>query len=590
MALPLLALAACANPGTPMGGPKDEKPPVIKRSTPAPNALGYKKKEVTIEFDELIQLKDVNQKLVVSPPLNKQPSVVARGNSLVIVMDEDLQDNTTYTFDFADAVADNNEGNVLPNFRFSFSTGQVVDSLSISGNLFQATDLAPIGGALVFIHSNLTDTAFQTLVPVRLAKTDDKGRFSIRNVSPGTYKLYALEDANRNYKYDQPGERIAWLDSLVVPTFGYREVTDSIAPDSSVTRQELVYLPDSLKLFMFAEDQYVQYRTGDARKERARIDLTFNRRVEEFSAKPIDEEVKPGWALWEQSASGDSLSIWLTQKEMYQKDTLRFEINYTALDSLKKPFIKKDTLSFFFFEVAEKKRKRDSDKEEVPSLSFGELKPTLDFFGSLSFSMSTAPVEINRLGLKVYELVDSVKTEVPFSFVHDSLYIRRFRINADWNAGGNYQLAIDSASFRDVYGIVNKNVTHKFNIRNLDSYGTVYATIADPQPNWLLQMIDSKEQVVRQALVPSRGKLAFRYLMPAEYMFRIVVDANGNGIWDTGNLAKGAQPETLYYYHDKVAVRANWEHEVSFNPHEFDIYKFTEKFRKSQKQAGGGRR
>jgi len=204
----LFLIVACANQGFPTGGPKDEDPPFIKESTPEPNALNYSEKTIEIEFNELIQLKNANQKLVVSPPMNKKPTISTRGKVLEILFEEDLQPNVTYTLDFADGIADNNEGNIIPSFRFSFSTGETVDSLQVSGHLFESDDLSPADGILVMLYNNLADSAFETLVPVRMAKTNEKGYFSIQNVHPGRYRVYALDDKNNSYKHTQPGDRI----------------------------------------------------------------------------------------------------------------------------------------------------------------------------------------------------------------------------------------------------------------------------------------------------------------------------------------------------------------------------------------------
>jgi uncharacterized protein (DUF2141 family) len=585
--LVLTLLAACANPGTPTGGPKDVTPPKVKRSIPAANALNYKEKEITIEFDEMIKLKDVSQKLVISPPVNKQPKVVERGNKVVVTFEEDLQDNTTYTLDFADAITDNNEGNKLENFRFSFSTGLVVDSMSISGNLFDAKDLSPISDALVFIHNNLADSAFQTLVPVRLSKTDDKGRFSIQNVAPGNYRLYALEDANRDYKYDQPGERIAWLDSIVVPAFEYREKTDSIKPDSVVTRQVLTYIPDSIRLFMFEKPAQVQYRLGDSRKEKARLNLFFQRPVEQFAITPITKDTVPNdWSILESSAKHDSLAIWLTHKEMIDNDSLVFRVDYQMVDSLQQPFIKQDTVTFYYFEVAakEKKKKKKDEVVETPSMTLAPISASIDMFSNQVITLPAAPLEYHLDSIKVVQKVDSVITPITFTITHDTLNIRRFVVNYRWEPGAKYEMTIDSAAFRDVYGLTNKKMVTPFSIKALDSYGTIYLTLTNAPQNSLVQIVNTKDEVYRQAVLPKNGKLALKYLRPGDYMIRVVSDNNGNKRWDGGDYSTKTQPEAMCYYPEKITLRANWEHEVKWDAATFNLTEFVKKFRKAQKK------
>ncbi|GAF05179.1 Ig-like domain-containing protein [Saccharicrinis fermentans] len=298
----IVILYSCANPGYPTGGPKDEAPPKIKRSTPKPNALNYKRDEVIIEFDEIIKLDDVYQKYVISPPLKKRPKIVARAHKLSITFDEEeeLQDNTTYTLDFANAIQDNNEGNPIESFVFSFSTGEVVDSFAIMGNLWEANDLSPVEGALVMAHKNLNDTAFTHDVPVRLGKTDEKGHFAIRNLSPGEYRVYALEDGNRNYMFDQPGEYIAWYDTVVSPSMEYVQMPDTVAADSVVFNDELVYSPNDLKLFLFKEEGTEQYPLGEERKDSNTLAFFFNLPVENFKVEPVSEEsFDDDWAVFE---------------------------------------------------------------------------------------------------------------------------------------------------------------------------------------------------------------------------------------------------------------------------------------------------
>ncbi|PZX18600.1 Ig-like domain-containing protein [Breznakibacter xylanolyticus] len=595
----------CANPGTPTGGAKDEQPPRVRKSVPLDGALNFTGKEVSIEFDELIQLKDVNQKLVVSPPMNKVPTVVARGSELLVTFEEDLQENTTYTLDFADAISDNNEGNVLPNFRFSFSTGDVVDSLSVSGHLFDAENLAPTAGSLVFLHSNLSDTAFQTLVPVRLAKTDEKGYFSIRNVRPGSYRVYAITDANANYRFDQPGERIAWYDSLVVPAFEYRTVADTIkAPkpsegssvdtlvaDSVVYRQELAYIPDSLKLFMFSDPVRQQYIKSSDRKEKGRLNLVFGARVEGLKMEPLLDSVDDEWFIPEFSQGRDSLSVWLRDTMLIANDSLPLAVSYATVDSLMQPIFKTDTLTFYYFaddtpKKESKKKKDDQEMDEVPSLGIKDLKSSLDIFSRLSFYLDAAPVYFNEQGLRLSKMVDSTLVDQSFNVIRDSLNVRRFSVDRVWESGAAYELVVDSATFRDVYGRVNKPLKFKTTINKEDSYATLYLTVENPGEKWLVQILNAgNESVDRQARVPANGKIAFRLLKPAEYLLRIVVDVNDNGRWDSGDYLLRRQPEVLMYYPEKIAARANWDHNVKWNPGEFDVLQFSQSFRSKSSKS-----
>lgn len=580
LAVVMMALWRCANPGTPTGGPKDEAPPVVVKSIPAMNALNYSGSTIEIEFDELIQLKDINQKFVVSPPVNKRPIIDARGKKLKITFEEELQPSTTYTLDFADAISDNNEGNILQNFRFSFSTGESSDSMVVAGNLFDAYDLSPADGIMVFLHKNLEDSAFVTQVPVRIAKTDAEGRFSVQNVAPGSYRIYALDDLNHNYMFDQKGEQIAFMKDIIVPGYEYRNVTDSIAPDSTVVREELFYTPDSLLMYLFKEKPVDQYLKSEERKQPNKLSFMFN--------LPLSADANFTFPYYpagnkqyrmERSAMNDTVTVWLTDSLMYSSDSLKIVAEFPALDSLMQTYTKRDTIDLWYFFTETKKKRKKDEKEELPSIKLS-MASTIDLFAPLGIMLPTPADHADRGGIKLYYKSDTLKNGLDFTFTREDMNIRRYRIQHDWQAGEEYMLEVDSASFVDVYGAPNRPMTHQFSIRKTDSYGTLYINIPDPQPNYLVQIIGRDEKVVRQGYVPTSGKIAFRYLKVGEYMLKVVEDINQNGQWDTGDYAKGLLPESVFYYPDKINVRANWDIKIEIDRSQFDVYQFSKTFRK----------
>lgn len=576
----LFSLWYCANPGTPTGGPKDEKPPVLVNSIPKQNALNFNGKTIELEFDELIQLKDANQKFVVSPPVNKRPIIDPRGKRIRITFEEELQPATTYTLDFADAISDNNESNILENFRFSFSTGESTDSMVIAGNLFDAYDLSPADGILVFLHKNIEDSAFVKLVPNRIAKTDAKGRFSIQNVAPGEYRLFALDDLNRNYKFDQRGEQIAFVKEVVVPSFEYRMVNDSVAIDSVVAREQLFYLPDSIQMHLFKEKPVDQYLKSEERKQANKLSFMFNlplSRNARFSFPGRTENDQP--FVMERSLQNDTVTLWLTDSLMYNQDSLKIAVNYPALDSLLNPIERIDTLDMWHFTVEQKKRRKKDEKEEIPALKIN-VPSTIDLYAPLNIVLPTPAKYADQAGLKLFLKSDTLQNNLTFSFEQDTLNVRRYKLQYNWQPGEEYVLAMDSASFIDFYGVANKPTSHNFSIRKLDSYGTLYINVANPQPNDLIQIINRDEKVLRQSYVPASGKIAFRYIKVGEYMLKMVDDTNRNGVWDTGDYATQLLPEEVFYYPEKVNVRANWDIKIEMDRALFDVYEFSQKFRK----------
>lgn len=584
----------CANVGMPSGGEKDELPPVVVKSTPEPNALNYQKNTVYIEFDELIQLKDYRSKFIVSPPVNEQPLVEARGNKLLVEFEEDLQANTTYTLDFADAIVDNNEGNVLENYSFSFSTGEYIDSLEVSGNLWDAEDLAPSEGVLIFLHSNLNDTAIHKQVPIRMAKTNALGRFNLRNVSPGKYRIFALEDANRNYKFDQPGEAMAWSDIIVEPAFEYRQFADTIRIDSLETDsiqfyEKLVYTPDSIKLFKFQHDYKDQYLTSEERKEKAKLTYYFNRSLEEDAQIALTgQEHLHDVFMMDRSFNNDTVSFWLKDSTHYNQDSLSVSLSYTMRDSLDLPYTQVDTIAMYFFEIKEKKkkkRKKDDKPEPVPTVQLKNLKTKINIYGQFHFSLAAPAIHFNQNGVRLYNHKDTIPEEETFEFIHNSASILNYTIKNDWEPGVKYELIIDPASIEDLYGLKNDTINALFSVKPLDSYGKIYLDINNPHENWLVQVINRQDVIVQQAYAPKSGKLGFRYLNPGEYMIRIVVDDNRNEMWDSGNYYEKTQPEELIYFMDKVNIRKNWDYIIDkWDPTTFSVDEFSRQYRKPKKK------
>lgn len=275
-----LLLAACASMGTPDGGPYDEEAPIFVTSTPAAYATNITDKKFILEFDENIKLENAFEKVIVSPPQIEMPEIKYSGKRITVELFDTLKPNTTYSIDFSDAVVDNNEGNPLENFAFVFSTGDRVDTLAISGTVLNAKDLEPIKGMMVGIHKAGDDSAFYKLPFERVSRTDSRGRFTIKGLAPGSYRVYALMDANQNYRFDQKSEKIAFLDATIEPfaTPAVRPDTiwrDSITIDTIKMVSYTRFQPDDLVLRAFDEEFYSQYLMKSQRKEHNSFTLFF---------------------------------------------------------------------------------------------------------------------------------------------------------------------------------------------------------------------------------------------------------------------------------------------------------------------------
>ena len=588
-------LYGCANTGYPEGGPKDTTPPLAVKSSPADNSLNFKGDEVVITFNELIKIEGMEEKFVSSPPLKNRPTIQARGRQLIVKFDEELQPNATYTLDFADAIKDYNEANILPNFRTSFSTGSVIDSLAISGRVYDAKDLAPIEGALVLLYANLNDTAFTSEVPLRLSKTDALGNFAIHNIAAGNYRIYALQDANRNYFYDQPSEEIGWSSQIISPSVEYRSVidttlqvsliNDSLAVDTLVSTIQKVNLPNDLKLFLYQEDYKKVYLDNYERKDRFRVDFAFSRPVgAEISLQLGIDSTRAidSWALRQNSIGRDTVSYWITDTIVANQDSLPLILKYITTDSLDRPFAKSDTLVAYYFSkepVKQKLRKGEVAPKKV--LEFTNLPPTIDIFSNYPIQLSSPAVTMNKEGVKLFQVVDTISKEIPFDLVKDSLLATRYFIKNKWKYNTTYFVTIDSATFVNCANLANNKINRKVEVKPENSYGLLLCTFENFGQNNLVQLVDSKDEVIRQQYIPKNGKIAFQFLKPADYFIKIVEDGNRNKKLDVGNFKTGKETERVIYYPEKLSIRPNWRHEITWDVTTFSIENFVKEHRKS---------
>ena len=309
-----LLLYSCANIGTPSGGQIDKTPPIFVRSSPKPNECNVSSNKIELFFDEIVTLKDPSTKIIVSPAQTEMPKMSANGKKVTVEIIDTLLPNTTYTIDFSNAIQDNNEGNPLENFAFAFSTGQTVDTMRVSGFVLDAHSLEPMQGVVVGLHSNLADSAFKTTKLERVSLTNDRGQFTIRNVKPGRYRIFAIKDLDRDYKFGNPSEDIAFCDSIIVPSIGSREVSDTIYNiNNEIDTVKLLtkpdYRPNDILLNMFNENYKAQYLAKNSRIDSTRIELIFaapSDTLPSLSITNIQPQPKD-WYWLERSATNDTL-------------------------------------------------------------------------------------------------------------------------------------------------------------------------------------------------------------------------------------------------------------------------------------------
>lgn len=568
----LALLGACANMAQgPTGGLRDSLPPVYKTSKPLPNSLNFRENKVEIEFDEYVQLKDGFEKIVVSPP-TKSPFVAkALGKKVVVEFRDTLKPNTTYTIDFSNSIVDNNESNPFNEYFFSFSTGDVLDTLSMSGYLLNAKDLSPAAGVYVGAYKQHDDSVFVTKAFDRIAKTEENGRFTLRNLEPVPYRVFALNDVNSNYYFDQPGEAVAFLDSVFTPKMIEKVRFDTIYKDSvtidTVKRFRSVrYLPDSVTLQLFEEEIVRQsFKKAELTSETT-VELYFENYEKQVPEINPVNFVSDNWAVVEPSVTTDTIKVWLRDSNVVKLDTLRFELVYQKTDSASNFVEARDTIQLF--QNRKKAKRRDDKKQTFLTCSSGR---SVEVYNLPRIEWS-APVDfVQDSVVKVEMQKDTLWEKVDFRLVADSaVNARSYLLEAEWKEGSSYRLRIDSASVTDIYGNCNDKTELKFRIKTKEEYSTLKFKVQGVADSAFVELLNAKEQVKRVENLRN-GEVFFKNVHPGEYYARLVVDSDNDGLWTTGKYIENRKPEQVYYFSKTLKLRANWDVEEVWNVTEKNI-------------------
>lgn len=595
MLLLLFLGAGCASIGNPSGGPRDEDPPRFVSSTPLYGEVDVTPKKVVLTFDELVALKDAFSKVVVSPPGAQTPRVSSLGRRVTVEFRDTLLPNTTYTIDFGDAITDNNEGNRLENFIYTFSTGPVLDTLMVSGMVLGAQDLVPASGMYVGLHSNLEDSAFTKSRFERIAKTDENGKFAIGGLAPGKYRIYALDDRDNDLIWSSPDESLAFYDVVIEPRAEMTVATDTIYDlftgkvDSLVKRQRTMFLPNNILLRSFNTGFRQQYITKYERVDSTRLDFIFNAPAD--SMPKIDVILTDGTtfpirdiAITERSATNDTLSFWLRNPDIISRDTLKVALEYLRPDSTYQLIPVNDTIRMLTQRpnaraqkadrkpnVGKGKEGADSVAPPVPTIAIKPINSKPEVYQRLTFEFPTPLDEFNpdmvHLQLKQDSLWVDVGDFREEMLLFDTLNSRRLSINYPWAFETTYKFTVDSLAGKDIYGLFTDDLTLEFSVRPETEYGSLkfnLSNFGNPETPRFVQLLDGQGNPLRK--LPLEGNsVQFDYLLPNKYHVRVVEDNNGNGVWDPGNFEEGIQPDVSYYYKETIELKANWDQEIDWN-------------------------
>ena len=590
--LPALVLAACASIGSPDGGPYDEEPPVLLKATPSLNSTGVTVADITLEFDENVTLQNAFENVVVSPPQFEMPEIKYSGKKVTVELFDTLKPNTTYSIDFGSAIVDNNESNPYENFAYVFSTGETVDTLAVSGTVLNAADLEPIKGMMVGLHSCLDDSAFNTLPFERVSRTDSRGRFTIKGIAPGKYRVYALSDANQNFLFDQKSEKVAWSSTVVEPFAVPAVRPDTIWRDSTtIDTIRMVnytrFMPDDIVLRAFNEDFVTQYLVKHTRDPHNKLSFFFAAPNDELPLlEGLGFDLSDAYVL-ETSAKRDTLVYWLKDSLLYRNDTLALKLSYKAIETTGDAVDRTDTLYISsrkrWENVVKQQRKKfeddekafmrrakslpDYDEENPPVYTPPTKELPLRFSGSSSmdltavctFTFDEPLLSVDTSAVSVELKVDTLWTPVESVLRQDSVNIRKYELYAEWRPEQVYMIKADSAAFKGLYGGVSTKFEREIKFKSLDEYALLYVNIAGVGDEGIVQLLNSGGEAVMESRT-SNGGCTFYFVKPGVYYMRLIFDANGNGKWDTGDYAKGIEPERVSYYHHSLELRALFEY------------------------------
>lgn len=563
---------SCANMGRPGGGPKDETPPVLKKSNPPMGALHFNKNKITLEFDEIVQVENPNEKIIISPPQTQMPQISALGRIVSITLNDSMKANTTYTIDCGDAIADNNEKNKLLNFSFHFSTGDHIDTLEMSGILLNAADLEPVSDMLVGIYMQPHDTTFTNQPFLRMSRTDEYGRFTVRNIAEGTYRIFALKDGNRNYFFDNATEDLAFLDTSFVPSVTMEWHNDTIWADTStidtiITSLQPHYFPEGIILRSFNENYKASYFEKYDRTDRHKVTLYFSTAQDTLPRiTPLDFS-GDDWSIIEKSKTNDTITYWFRDSNVYNKDTLRIVASYLRTDSAQQLSLYNDTMLWAYRERkrSSREKKRNNDADTLPSIEFMGIEirggSNIDIYASPAYIFTQPVKHLDPAAIHLEQKVDTLWVPVSpddYTFEAGTDAPRTYRLKTKWASGGEYIFTLDSLAAESIYGNPTATMKHKFKVKAVEEYANLIVRTTGVTDSAFVELLNNSDQPIYKAPV-RKGAALFRYINPGTYYMRLCLDRNDNGVWDTGNYREKRQPEEIFYYPGSLSLRANWD-------------------------------
>lgn len=520
-----LAFYQCARKGTPTGGPKDETPPVLLRAEPENMTINFDAKKIRLYFDELVKLKDVQEQLIISPPLKYPPVLTPQGGAskfIDITMKDTLLENTTYTLNFGQAIVDNNEENPNPFLTYVFSTGSYIDSLELAGVVKDAfnKDTDDFVSVMLYkIDSAYTDSTIYKKPPNYLTNTlDSTIIFRLKNLKEGRYALFAIKDVAKDNIFDQKTDKIGFInDTIDLPT-------DSIY---------------RLDLFREIQDYGVAVPSMAAKNK---ISFGYYGEGSDIIITPLTKLPDTVRTKVLKERDKDTLNFWFTPFEM---DSIIFTVKNETLRII-------DT-----FNVKSRKVEIDSlflSPSQKGNLNFGEQLSI--FVNTPITALDSSKINmITRDSLPVlYDVkLDSLENKIDFDFSPEP--------------NENYKIELLPGAVQDFFKNTNDTIVYSVGTKSLADYGNLQLNLAGDNIKYplIVQLTNEKGELQREVYATDPQIFEFNNLNPGNYLVRVIFDENENRKWDTGSYLKRIQPEKVIYYPGPIEMRANWEKIETFN-------------------------
>ncbi len=567
---------SCANTTTPpSGGDKDTIPPVITNIWPLPGTVNVPthNTQITITFNEYVTVKDPKG-IFLSPPLEKTPKYKIRGKSVIVYFESDLEENTTYTLDLTNAIADNNENNIYQGYTLMFSTGSTIDSMAVTGVVRDCNTLQPISGATVMLYKDLSDSAVFKHRPDAAVKTDDWGFFAIRNIADTLYRLYAIKDEGSNNIYDPDNDRIAFCDSIIRPVMIASDDLPELKKYDMKDTLNCMKRNAEYELVMFREKPSKQLIVNKVRTKPRAAYITFMASDAKIDSMWV-RGIPANRLITQFNIQRDSLEIWINDRKR-MPDTLHLFVDYLKTDTLGvlAPFTEHVRLAMEKTGGKSKSSRRDIKHEDTTCvMKVTAEAETVEQKGfEIVFDYPIINENFDSLSL-ISVNPRQQESKMKFTIERDTLNLRRYTLMPEGKlmSGYEYKLKVPYRKFRDINGFYNDSTEVKVSLPKDDKLSTLTLNLSNVNNKYIVELLnDKRDKVLRSYIVEKDSKLDFPYLKAGKYSIRITEDKNRNGMVDTGNVLEHKQPEKVIFYKLKdgtyvINIKESTEMEQNIN-------------------------